>query len=195
MNVDFDTVLETVRNEIDMKNTLSVLGIKVVKNAFLCPFHNDKHLGNCRIRHKDYAICFACDTGFDSIKLVQKVQNLEFRDAVIWLYMNVLGYPEPDMTKRNKTVLPLNYQEMKLIGVNGGQFAKILEEATEDEKGYLKHSLLQIAERKRSSEIKKRGMITRKSDYLKDVGLYQKYSKDNVDSLNKLNEIIKKIKK
>lgn len=192
--MDFEDILSCVKSETDMKQTLDVLGIKEVKGAFLCPFHNDKHIGNCRILHKDYGMCFACNTGFDSIKLVQKVNGTGFRDAVLFIYENVLGYPSPTVSSK-KTDCVLTFQELRFLGLNGPMFAKTYAAADVEERQYLEEALLRKAKDRKEIELAKRKTIYRKSAVLKEAGMYQGYMEKSVSDLNETEKLLRIISK
>ena len=190
----FEDILQSVKSETDMKSTLSTLGIRVVKNAFLCPFHNDSHIGNCRILHKDYAVCFACNTGFDSIKLVQKVNAMTFREAVLFIYTQVLGYSVPSFEKQNSGCI-LNMADLRFIGVSPAAFTCEYESADNDEKIYLESYLIEKAREKRKTAMKKKALTEWKEKSLKNIGLYQCYYDKSEADLKKACMLISKLKK
>lgn len=85
----FSDVLEEIRN-LDIVEVAEMCGITVHNRSrrsyCLCPFpeHHDRSIGSV-ILNGTHGYCFACNEGFDAIKLVQITQNIEFRDAVLWL--------------------------------------------------------------------------------------------------------------
>lgn len=85
----FSDVLEQIR-ALDIVDAAEMCGITVHDRGrlsyCLCPFpeHHDRSIGSV-ILNGTHGYCFACHEGFDAIKLVQITQNIEFRDAVLWL--------------------------------------------------------------------------------------------------------------
>lgn len=80
-----DLANEVVKNA-DIVEVISHF-IKVEKKgrnyAALCPFHDDKSLGNFSVsREKGLFKCFACNTGGNAITFVQKYTNCTFAEAV-----------------------------------------------------------------------------------------------------------------
>ena len=52
----------------------------------LCPFHDDRHVGNFSVypRKRCYK-CFACDAKGDAVKFLMDKEGLSFADAIRWL--------------------------------------------------------------------------------------------------------------
>lgn len=52
----------------------------------LCPFHDDRHVGNFSVYpRKNVFKCFACDVKGDSVAFIRMKENLSFADAIRWL--------------------------------------------------------------------------------------------------------------
>jgi hypothetical protein len=52
----------------------------------LCPFHDDRHVGNFSVYPKKNVFkCFACDVKGDSVAFIRMKENLSFSDAIRWL--------------------------------------------------------------------------------------------------------------
>lgn len=171
--MDFETVIDTVRRETNMEETLRVLGIQVVRKAFLCPFHKDEHLGNCRILDRDRARCFACNQSFNSIDLVMQINNLGFRDAVKFIYTNVLGIPLDLDNKTPKCIL--DYQQLKTIGLTASLFTKAWNGADKEEKELLKAQMVTRVQEQIDKAYDTKRVITKKLNVLKEIGLFDQY--------------------
>lgn len=80
----------------------------------LCPFHDDKKLGNFFI-NKDKGIfkCFACNTGGNAITFVQKILNCSFEEAVIKT-AEIIGY-EDDRLKNATFKKKINPEEEAIL--------------------------------------------------------------------------------
>ena len=48
----------------------------------LCPFHNDKHPSMLISPDKGIAYCFACNNGGDIFSFYQKIEGVEFPQAI-----------------------------------------------------------------------------------------------------------------
>ena len=70
---------------------LDALGIEYEYRSgtlkFLCPFHDDKHIGNCGWVNKGFGFvhCFACGKSADCFDLVQYVQKINFASAAYFI--------------------------------------------------------------------------------------------------------------
>lgn len=52
----------------------------------LCPFHDDRHVGNFSVYPKKNVFkCFACGSAGDAVRFLQLKENLSFPDAIRWL--------------------------------------------------------------------------------------------------------------
>lgn len=102
----------------DFMATLSYYGIRIVKGSILCPVHDDRHYGSCVIS-KDgrRAYCYACGESIDSISLVKQKENLEFVEAVEFLWCNILGRSMPQYNTTKNRPFVLNYKELAFIGL------------------------------------------------------------------------------
>ena len=81
-NAITDSMVEIAKN-VPVKNILEQRGIKVTKGFAPCPFHEEKtpsfHIT------KNLYYCFSCQESGDTIKLVQKLYNYSFKDAIKFL--------------------------------------------------------------------------------------------------------------
>ena len=71
-----DVILENV----SMKDILDKYNIKVYRNMFCCPFHNDR-TPSAKVYDNSF-FCFACGKSGDLIQFVRDYFNLSFRDAL-----------------------------------------------------------------------------------------------------------------
>jgi hypothetical protein len=52
----------------------------------LCPFHDDRHIGNFSVYPKGNCYkCFACDAKGDAVTFLMESQKMSFADAIRWL--------------------------------------------------------------------------------------------------------------
>lgn len=85
------------------------------KNNILCPFHNDKHLGNAKYYPDSLMIsCFACNTHKNVIDLVMTKENMKFIDAVEFIWTKILGNTLLDTDDKPPI---LSYKDMCEIGI------------------------------------------------------------------------------
>ena len=70
----------------------------------LCPFHDDKSLGNFYIsKEKGIFKCFSCNAGGNAINFVQKIENLSYKDAVLKT-AELIGYQDTRLLNYQTTV-------------------------------------------------------------------------------------------
>lgn len=62
-----------------------MLGMKIVRDRVLCPFHNDSNESLYLSKKTNHAICFACDAKKDGIALLMDLQKMSFKEAVMRL--------------------------------------------------------------------------------------------------------------
>src|SRR5687768_9805689 len=79
---------DTLRNRIDIVGVVEAY--VTLRNAGtnlkgLCPLHREKTPSFTVSPSKQIFHCFGCNEGGDVIKFVQKVERLEWIDAVRWL--------------------------------------------------------------------------------------------------------------
>lgn len=82
---------DKVKAEVDAVKLSDVIGdyIEVKKNAMsdndaLCPFHGDDKFGNFKINdNKNIFKCFSCDEGGDGIAFIRKMEEIQFKPAVV----------------------------------------------------------------------------------------------------------------
>lgn len=110
-------------NSIPITEVCNILGIEVRKNEILCPSHNDRHYGSCKLNIKsNFYYCFSCGASGNPIKLVQEVRNCTFISACNFL-AEQFGFPSYNElnrgTKSNKKakIMPLSNYEIELLGL------------------------------------------------------------------------------
>jgi len=77
---------ETIRSQVNIVNLIShyVKLEKRGKNYLgLCPFHGDKSPSMNVNAEKGFYHCFACKAGGDSIKFVEEIEHISFREALV----------------------------------------------------------------------------------------------------------------
>lgn len=114
-------VLQDIKQSLtasDFMETLNFYNMTIKKNSILCPFHNDKHFGSCMIsKNKQFAKCYACGESFDAIKLVREKENMNYVNAVEFLWTTILGRTMPQVDEKEKNKRILSYNELKFIGL------------------------------------------------------------------------------
>ncbi len=98
---------------------LNYYGLRVQKNSFLCPFHNDTHTGSCFInRNRKSAHCFACGKSFDAVDLVEYFEGLPFKEALQFLWTTILGNTLPEHPdKPEKPKFPVKFKDLEFLGI------------------------------------------------------------------------------
>ena len=82
-NIDLNEI-----RDMPIETVAENLGLKIVRHAALCPFHDDKHPSLHFNLKKNRYKCFACGESGDVIDLVMKYNNIGFMDAVNWIGNN-----------------------------------------------------------------------------------------------------------
>ena len=80
-----DEIIEEIRNNNDIVNIVSqyVALRRSGRNYFgLCPFHNEKSPSFSVSQDKQIFHCFGCGVGGDIFKFIQKIENIDFREAI-----------------------------------------------------------------------------------------------------------------
>lgn len=114
----YDT-LEMMKRSLGPKEfraVLSYYGIREQRNSILCPFHNDRHYGSCKINKSGTgAKCYACGKRFSSIDLVMEYEGLAFADALEFLWTKILGNNLPGYDDKGT----FNNREFQFLGLWG----------------------------------------------------------------------------
>lgn len=103
------TIIEISNEILKNVNIVEVIShyIKVERKgknyAALCPFHDDKSLGNFSINQdKGIYKCFACGEGGNAITFVQKIEHCSFTEAVKKT-ADIIGYHSEDLANLTPT--------------------------------------------------------------------------------------------
>lgn len=103
----FDNLVKQIK-KIPISKILSEHGVKFEQSSgsnllALCPFHMDERIGSFSA-NDDMGICkcFACGEGGNSIRFIQKTQNLSFAQAVIQLAADENLIPKDEYERRMK---------------------------------------------------------------------------------------------
>ena len=101
------SIIEISNEILKSVNVVEVIShyIKVERKgknyAALCPFHDDKSLGNFSINpDKGIFKCFACGEGGNAISFVQKIEHCSFTEAVKKT-ADIIGYHSDDLENLN----------------------------------------------------------------------------------------------
>lgn len=105
----------------ELIQTLNYYHIEIQRKRIRCPFpgHNDRHIGNCSITDRGMIYCFACGNHTDAIGLVQIQENMTFKEALKFLWTDILGRSLPDYMEHKKR--PVNFNDLSFIGLTGAQ--------------------------------------------------------------------------
>lgn len=82
------STIETIKAKVDVVDEIGlVVALQKSGKAFkgLCPFHNERTPSFYVFADSQSWHCFGCNEGGDVFTFVQKQQNLEFRDALLYL--------------------------------------------------------------------------------------------------------------
>ena len=97
----------------DLIETLAREGIELRRGWGLCPFHADKHPSMKINRDRQTFHCFGCGAHGDVINFIQKLHNLDFKDALRYLGMKP-GKPAPiDPKMRRKRELLADFEQWR----------------------------------------------------------------------------------
>lgn len=104
----------------ELEQTLSYYNIRVTRKRMLCPFpgHNDRHLGNCVLGDRGYIRCFSCNRSANAVDLVMMLENLQYIQAVEFIWTTILGrsLPEYDHPERRRAPV-LSVKDLEFIGI------------------------------------------------------------------------------
>ena len=121
----------------ELEQTLAYYNIRVTRKKMLCPFHghNDKHLGNCVLGDRGYIRCFSCNRSANAIDLVMQFENLQYIQAVEFIWTTILGrslpaYDRPE--RRRPPVLSVKDLEFIGIGFPSARYVKNYVNCTDD---------------------------------------------------------------
>ena len=79
--------------DLPIEGVAERLGLQVVRHKCLCPFHADSHPSlSFRVSKNTYR-CFVCGASGDTISLVMKYLNKDFKEACRWLQTLPLAPP------------------------------------------------------------------------------------------------------
>ena len=101
MSETYREFIETVRAKSDILQLVSdyvKLERRGGKYWGCCPFHQEKTASFTVSPDKGFFYCFGCQTGGDAISFVQKIENLQFKEALSSI-AGKYGIPEPEEHK------------------------------------------------------------------------------------------------
>ena len=116
---------DRMRGEIgpsEFRETLAYYGIRPdAKGKFICPFHNDRHVGNCGVMNVNPAKghCYACGKYFDSVDLVKLNEGIDENwKAMQFLWTDILGRQLPTVSEDVSTP-KLSGGDYEFLGLSG----------------------------------------------------------------------------
>ena len=84
-----DNIVESILSRVRIEEVIGdfvQLKRKGARYVGLCPFHDDRHIGNFSVYPKKNVFkCFACGAAGDAVRFLQLKENLSFPDAIRWL--------------------------------------------------------------------------------------------------------------
>ena len=84
-----DNIVESILSRARIEEVVGdfvQLKRKGARYVGLCPFHDDRHIGNFSVYpRKNVFKCFACGAAGDAVRFLQLKENLSFPDAIRWL--------------------------------------------------------------------------------------------------------------
>lgn len=106
--------------ELSQEDAIMVLqsfGIRVnSKKQMLCPFHNDRHIGNCGfIKNAPLIHCFACGNTWSVFDVAMHMEGVDYYDAVRMVWHDILGRQLPEEPNERK----INFRDLAFIGLGG----------------------------------------------------------------------------
>lgn len=95
----------------------------------ICPFHSDENYGSCKINaHTGLGFCFACQEGFDAIKLVRHINKCSFKEALSFLNISTdniykssildMRYDTPTNKDKSNILTYQDYAQLSLTDIN-----------------------------------------------------------------------------
>ena len=99
----------------------------------ICPFHSDNNYGSCKIDgHTGLGFCFACQEGFDAIKLVRHVNRCSFQEALDFLNITTNNKYRPSIIdikysdfiekQKNPILTHKEYTSLSLTDINPDEY-------------------------------------------------------------------------
>ncbi len=126
---DKNELRQKLLDDCDAEYICDLVGVEMrtkgTVTEVLCPFHDDQHFGNARIRGKGI-YCFACSRHYSVFDIVMKQRGVSYFDAFKFVAENT-GDLSNYMVKGSKKKIrpedqfPLNKEEMEFIGLSDGK--------------------------------------------------------------------------
>ena len=77
--------VQTIRDTISAQDVGNALGLEIRRGRCKCPIHNGGDFNCVLYRGNRGFYCHTCKTGGDVIRLVELVNQIQFKDAVAWV--------------------------------------------------------------------------------------------------------------
>lgn len=143
-----DRFLDEVRARNDIVDVVSrytSLNKRGSNYVGLCPFHNEKTPSFSVSKDRQFFHCFGCGVGGDIITFVMKIENMDFKDAVVYL-ANLAGLKPPEedeganlARRRRESIYELNTLAARYFHAN------LHSEAGKEALSYLNNRGLSVA--------------------------------------------------
>lgn len=140
MDITKAELRERLLDDCDPEYICDLVGVEMRHRGrvteVLCPFHDDRHYGNARIRGKG-VYCFACSKQFSVFDIVMKKLNIPFYEAYKFVAEqtgDVSTYLVPktkNQRKKQQDDFPLSVQDLKFIGFDDHKI-KIIDRYTNE---------------------------------------------------------------
>jgi hypothetical protein len=105
--------------EIPIEDICDLAEVPHSGRDILCPEHNDRHFGSCKINSNNRYYCFACHASGDSIRLIQTKLGMSWIEAAKYIAMH---FNIPDFNEcQSYTPMPLTKNQTELLGLNPRQ--------------------------------------------------------------------------
>lgn len=79
--IGFDYASE-IKERVSIKEVISAYGYEINRAGYIaCPFHSEK-TASCKVYENDFH-CFGCGAGGDIFSFVQKLFNIDFKQALV----------------------------------------------------------------------------------------------------------------
>ena len=102
-----------IESTLDIETVLQAEGIDLRRGWGLCPFHADKHPSFKINRARQTFHCFSCGGHGDVIDFIQRLHNLNFKDALKYLEITPGKPPQVDPIRQRKRELLRDFEQWR----------------------------------------------------------------------------------
>ena len=103
------SIIDTIKTKVDVVEEIGlVVSLQKSGKSFkgLCPFHNERTPSFYVFAESQTWRCFGCNEGGDIFTFVQKQQNLDFREALVYLAEKAGVAAEDEEQRRGRARAP-----------------------------------------------------------------------------------------